>query len=74
MEPPTESAITALNAFMIAMSYDDKVKIPQKRSEVIDLRNRLVKAGMGTEADFKYIEWMLRADDEGYAAFEPEIN
>ena len=70
MHPPIDLFEQLLSIF----SPGEKVKIPNKRSEMVALRENLRRTGKGTPNDFKYIDSLLDAESEGKAEFEPEAS
>jgi len=52
----------------------EKVLVPNKRSELVSLRENLVKTKTGTPADFEYIDMLLECEKQGKVEFEPESN
>lgn len=52
----------------------EKVQIPNKRSEMIEMREKLSTLKIGKPSDYEYIDMLLEAEAEGRAEFEPESN
>ncbi len=66
--PPTELFEQLLSITPPGM----KVPVPNKRSELVALREKLVATGQGSKEDFDYIDMLFEAEKQGRVEFMPE--
>lgn len=67
-EPPIE----LLEQLLSATPVGEKVKVPNKRSEIVALRERLFMTGRGTGKQFTYLDSLLDYERQGRVEFLPE--
>lgn len=68
--PPTE----LFQELLSLTPAGEKVLVPNKRSELVSLRNNLERTKTGTPADFEYIDMLFEFEKQGKVEFEPESN
>lgn len=68
----TEPPIELFEQLMSATPIGEKVKVPNKRSDIVALRERLFMTGRGTTKTFTYLDMLLDYERQGRVEFLPE--
>ena len=68
----TDPPIELLEQLLAITPAGEKVKIPNKRSDVVTLREKLFMTGRGTGKDFAYLDMLLDYERQGRVEFLPE--
>jgi hypothetical protein len=68
----TDPPIELLEQLLSATPFGEKVKVPNKRSELVAMRERLFMMGRGNGRDFAYIDSLLDYERQGRIEFLPE--